>query len=303
MLSQEPQKQTICVQSDRGFQGFWRLLAGGSSVSPDGEAGVLLDGGAASLYGPRCCRPVLNRKSIPIFPPHCPGISFSRCVCSPLICFPGLMLPFCSLPLTEGYNFVRRFPSSPPKHRLLGDPGADRVPRCCGWAAPGGWLAAEAFQHAGCGGLESWPSPAMPLLSRVPPPVWPLVDGGLTSWGPLISGRRSLRGSEAGEQACAAAWMAWGHRLPSEGAMPSHSRSCSDGAMGTLPLSAGGSPAGPPPQTLREDVAGCAWPSGGETAVTRGGQGGPLGPSFETTRNMHAGTAKALGPPSPSSTF
>ena len=103
----------------------------------------------------------------------------------------------------------------------------------------------------------------MPLLSRVPPPVWPLVDGGLTSWGPLISGRRSLRGSEAGEQACAAAWMAWGHCLPSEGAMPSHTRSCSDGAMGTLPLSAGGSPAGPPPQTLREDVAGCACPSGG----------------------------------------
>lgn len=137
------------------------------------------------------------------------------------------------------------------------------MPRCCGWAAPGGWLSAEAFQHAGCGGLESQPSPAMPLLSRVPPPVWPLVDGGLTSWGPLISGRRSLRGSEAGEQACAAAWMAWGHRLPSEGAMPSHTRSCSDGAMGTLPLSAGGSPAGPPPQTLREDVAGCACPSGG----------------------------------------
>lgn len=75
------------------------------------------------------------------------------------------------------------------------------------------------------------------------------------------------------------------------------------GAAGILPLSAGGVPAVPPPQTLRVDVAGYACPTSRKTAETRGGQGSLLGPSFETTWNMQAGTAKALSPPSPSSTL
>lgn len=124
-------------------------------------------------------------------------------------------------------------------------------------AAPGGWLSAEEFHHAGCGGLQSQPSPAMPPLSRAPPPVWPLVDGGLTSWGPLASGRQSLCGSEARERACTATSMAWGHCLPLEGAMPSHTRSCSHRAAGTLPLSAGGSPAAP---STPDPQGGCGRP-------------------------------------------
>lgn len=87
MLSQEPQKQTVCVQSDLGFQGFRRLLAGGSSVSPGSEAGVLLDGGAASLYGPRllqaCAQQEINT--------HLPA-SLPRDLVFPLCVFPADLL-------------------------------------------------------------------------------------------------------------------------------------------------------------------------------------------------------------------
>lgn len=175
-------------------------------MGPKGEAGILWMAGRRLSMGCGCCKAVLNRKSIPIFPPHCPEISFPRCVCSLLICFPGLMLPFCSLPLTEGYNSVRCLPSPPQSvgSSVILVPTAGRA----GGAWPllvAGWLPAEKFYHAGCGGLESQPSPAMPPVSRAPPPVWPLVDGGLTSWGPLAGGRQSLRGSEARERACTAA--------------------------------------------------------------------------------------------------
>lgn len=179
MLSQEPQKQTICVQSDRGFQGFSDSWQGGSSVGPKGEAGILWMAGQRLSMGRGCCKAVLNRKSIPIFPPHCPEISFPRCVCSLLICFPGLMLPFCSLPLTEGYNSVRCLPSPPQSigSSVILVPTAGRA----GGAWPllvAGWLPAEKSTTLAVGGSSLSPyqrcllCPGRLLLSG----LWLMVD-------------------------------------------------------------------------------------------------------------------------------
>lgn len=87
VLSQEPQKQTICVQSDRGFQGFSDPWQGGSSVSPDSKAGVLLDGGAASLYGPWLLQGCAQRE----INTHLPA-SLPRDLVSPLCVFAADLL-------------------------------------------------------------------------------------------------------------------------------------------------------------------------------------------------------------------
>lgn len=131
--------------------------------------------------GRGCCKPVRNRKSIPIFPPHCPGISSSRCACSPLMCSPALLLPFCSLPLTEGYNFVRCLPSSPPPDQTTGS-AVILVPTACRAVVAGQLLVAGCLQRhsstpaAGDSSLSPHlrclPCQGRPLLSG----PWLMVD-------------------------------------------------------------------------------------------------------------------------------
>ena len=56
------------------------------------------------------------------------------------------MLPFCSLPLTEGYNFVRYLSSSPPPPETIGSL-VILVPTACRAAVAGQLLVAGCLQR------------------------------------------------------------------------------------------------------------------------------------------------------------